>query len=312
MAMMPPGGRSAAAEVFPAGIPEPGWLGRQPLGGFITWTGCAGFILELEGTRICFDPFATNPGALDLLLRPARSDTGLVRRTFGTVSAVFVGHTHFDHAMDVAALARANPRANLGANPRANPGGKVHGSATTTEICRRQGLPDEQLRTVWDGYRTSIGPFTVEAIESRHGVVPIASAIDTIELRGPGLPRTAFRWPRGEVYAYRVEVAGLSLHVQTSAGIADEPLARQQPADVLIACLAARQRTPRYLRRLGEVLRPTVLIPCHHDNFLRPLSSPPRPVAGLDWPGFLDDADGLRADYRTRLVQLPRGVPVAL
>ena len=52
------------------------------------------------------------------MLRPARSDTDLVRRTFGTVSAAFVGHTHFDHAMDVAALARANP------------GAVVHGSAT--------------------------------------------------------------------------------------------------------------------------------------------------------------------------------------
>ena len=299
-AMMSLGGGSAAAGVFPSGIPEPGWLGNQPLGGSITWTGCAGFILEFEQTRICFDPFATNPGALDLLLRPARSDTDLVRRTFGTVSAAFVGHTHFDHAMDVVALARADP------------GAVVHGSATTTEICRRQGLPDEQLRTVREGHRSSIGPFTVEAIESRHGVVPIASAIDAIELRGSGLPQTAFRWPRGQVYAYRVEVAGLSLHVQTSAGIADEPLARQQPADVLIACLAARQRTPRYLRRLGEVLRPSVLIPCHHDNFLRPLSSPPRPVPRLDWPAFLADADALHADYGTRLVQLPRGVAVAL
>jgi hypothetical protein len=48
----------------------------------------------------------------------------------------------------------------------------------------------------------------------------------------------------------------------------------------------------------------------HHDNFLRPLAAPPRPVARLDWPDFLADAARLHQQYGTRLVRLPRGVPV--
>jgi L-ascorbate metabolism protein UlaG (beta-lactamase superfamily) len=290
---------SGPAPVFPTTAPEPGWLGKAPLGGSITWTGCAGFVLEVAGERICFDPYASNPGLRDTLFRPARPDHALVERTFGQVSGIFVGHTHFDHAMDVAPLAKANP------------GCVVHGSSTTTEICRRQGVPDDQLHPVEDGEQVTIGPFTVEAIASRHGTVPFASRIDVIELRGEGMPKTVFRWPRGKVFAYRVEVGGLSLHLQTSAGIEDAPLARQQPVDVLIACLAARQGTEGYFRRLGERLRPKVIIPCHHDNFFRPLSEPPRPVARLDWPGFLDDVAQLTDAHGTRLVQLPRGVAVA-
>ncbi|WP_157368361.1 MBL fold metallo-hydrolase [Alloactinosynnema sp. L-07] len=294
--MMLPG---AAPTPFATDAPEAGWLGRE-LGGRITWTGCAGFLMELDGTRICFDPFASNPGVLDTLLRPARPDRGLIADTFGQVDAIFVGHTHFDHAMDVAPLALANPAC------------VVHGSATTTEICGRQGVGDGQLRTMTDGAKVEIGPFTVEAVASRHGTVPVAGRIDVLELRGTGLPRTVFRWPRGQVFAYRVEVGGVAIHLQTSAGIEDAPLARQRPADVLIACLAARQGTARYFERLGERLRPKVIIPCHHDNFFRPLSEPPRPVARLDWPGFLDDAAALSAAHGTRLVQLPRGVAVAL
>lgn len=289
---------SAVAEpdVFTTNAPAPGWAGGETLGGRITWTGCAGFVFEFEGTRICFDPYASNPGLLELLLRPARPDTELVERTFDAVSAVFVGHSHFDHAMDVAPLAKANS------------GCVVHGSDTTVELCRRQGVAEEQLQEVGDGSRVTIGPFTVEAIASAHGVVPIASRIDVIELHGDGLPRTAFRWPRGAVFAYRVEVAGRSFHLQTSAGIVDEPLERQAPADALIACLAARQGTPRYFERLGATLRPKVLVPCHHDNFTRPLSAAPRPVPQLDWPGFLGDVDSLREKYGTELVRLPRGV----
>lgn len=288
------------APVFPTSAPAPDWLGRAPLGGTITWTGCAGFILEVGGERICFDPYVSNPGVLATLLRPARPDHALIERTFGAVSAIFVGHTHFDHAMDVAPLALANP------------GCVVHGSATTTEICRRQSVGDEQLHTVEDATTVAVGPFTVEAIASRHGTVPVAGRIDVIELSGDAMPRTVFRWPRGQVFAYRVEVGGLSIHLQTSAGIEDEPLARQRPVDVLIACLAAREGTEGYFRRLGEQLRPKVIIPCHHDNFFRPITEPPRAVPRLDWPAFLADVAELSDAYGTRLVQLPRGVSVAL
>lgn len=288
---------ATAPSVFPSAAPEAGWLG-EPVGGRITWTGCAGFVLEFDGVRICFDPFATNPGPL-ALLRPARPDASLVRRTFGEVAGIFVGHTHFDHAMDVAPLAKANP------------GCVVHGSGTTVDICRRQDVPGDQLQEVADGFRTTIGPFTVEAVESRHGTVPILGRIDVIELGGSGLPRTALRWPRGGVFAWRVSVADRTFHVQTSAGIADEPLARQEPVDVLIACLAARRGTPSYFQRLGDRLQPRVIIPCHHDNFLRSLDAPPKPVPQLDWPAFLSDVDALHTAHGTRLVQLPRGTPVA-
>ncbi|WP_436494709.1 MBL fold metallo-hydrolase [Actinokineospora sp. HUAS TT18] len=286
----------AAPTPFPTAAPDAGWAGRE-VGGRITWTGCAGFLLEVDGTRICFDPYASNPGVRDTLFRPARPNQALITETFGKVDAIFVGHTHFDHAMDVAPLALAS-------------GCVVHGSATTTEICRRQGV--DRLHTVADGTKVEIGPFTVEAIASRHGKVPVAGRIDVLELSGTGMPRTVFRWPRGQVFAYRVEVGGLAIHLQTSAGIEDAPLARQEPVDVLIACLAARQGTDRYFQRLGEQLRPKVIVPCHHDNFFRPLSEPPRPVARLDWPAFLDDVAALSDAYGTRLVQLPRGVPAPL
>ena len=63
---------------------------------------------------------------------------------------------------------------------------------------------------------------------------------------------------------------GLVLLVQESP-FEDIPFARQEPVDVVIACLAARQGTPDYLARLGRQLRPKVFIPCHHDNFLKPV-----------------------------------------
>ncbi len=286
-------------DIFPGDEPEPG-LRLEPVGGTVTWTGCAGFLIEFDGVRICFDPFVSNPGIADVFLRAAKPNAELVRSLIGPADAVFVGHSHWDHAMDVAEVAKL--------------GAVVHGSETTVELCRRQGIPESRLAAVTDGFTTTVGPFTISAIGSRHGIVPIFRHLDAPGLPKQGLPRAPIRWPMGEVFAYRVEVAGergaRSIHLHTSAGIEDAPLARQQPVDVLIACLAARQGTPDYFARLAEVLQPRVLVPCHHDNFLRPVQSAPKPVPRLDWPGFLGDVARMRERHGTDLVQLPRGVPV--
>lgn len=287
-----------ALEAFPE-APPPFPL-DPPIGVLLTWTGVAGFVLERDGVRITFDPFVTRPGLFSALFRRARPDEGAVAATFSGLSAAFVGHTHYDHAMDLPAVLSASPRAT------------AYGGATTVETCRRLGVPAARLVAVDDGRAVDVGPFRVEAVRSRHGVVPLAHWVDRAALPREGVPRTPFRRPRGEVFAWRVSVAGRTLHVQGSAGIDDEALARQAPAEVVVACLAARRGTPRYLERLGDRLRPRVLVPCHHDDFFRPLSEPPRPVPTLRWSAFREEAAELLRAQGTRTWLPPRGVTVAV
>jgi L-ascorbate metabolism protein UlaG (beta-lactamase superfamily) len=280
---------------FPAETTPIPWPDDRAAGGTIRWTGVAGFVLELGGTRIAFDPFVTRPGLAATLLRRPRPDAGLVARTFGALDAAFVGHAHFDHAMDLPAVAAAAPNARL------------LGGGVVVELCRRLGVPEARLTEVRDGARVEVGPFRVEAVRWSHGVVPVVGCVDRIGLPERGVPRTPFRYPRGEVLAWRVEAAGRSFFVAGSAGIEDAPLLRQPPADVLVACLAARKGTPRFLERLGERLRPRVLVPCHHDDFFRPLAEPPRPIPTLRWSAFRAEAEALRDRHGTILWLPVRG-----
>ena len=289
----------AAEEAFPA-VPAPFPLEGAAMGAVLTWTGVAGFVLERDGTRIAFDPFVTRPGLFSALFRRARPDAGAVAAAFSGLSAVFVGHTHYDHAMDLPAVALASPDA------------VIFGGVTTVEAFRRLGIPPARLRAVDDGSAHDVGPFRVEAIRSRHGVVPVARYVDRLRLPREGVPRTPFRWPRGEVFAWRATLGGRAVHVQGSAGIDEAALARQAPADVVIACLAARKGTPRYLERLGDRLRPRVLVPCHHDDFFRPLSEPPRPVPTLRWAAFREEAAALARAHGTQVWLPPRGVGVPI
>ena len=284
-------------EVHPAPFPDAAlplpWPDGERAGGTLRWTGVAGILLELDGVRIAFDPFVSRPGPLAVLLRRPRIDAAAVAAHFAELDAVFVGPTHYDHVMDVPEAMRVSPRAT------------VHGSPTTVELLRRLGVDEARLRASRDGTVVEVGPFRVTAVASEHGVVPVVRHVDRIELPRKGLPWTPLRYPRGPVLAWRVQAGGRTFHVQGSAGIDEAALASQPPADVVIACLAARHGTERYLERLGAVLRPRILMPCHHDHLMRPLAEPPRPVPGLDWPGFLADADDLATRWGTRLALPP-------
>jgi L-ascorbate metabolism protein UlaG (beta-lactamase superfamily) len=297
----------AATAVLPRGPDAPfpeqdgpvPWPDGRLAGGRLTWTGVAGLVLEVEGARIAFDPFVTRPSLGRTLLRAPRPDPDLVARWFGGLAAVFVGHTHFDHALDLAAAAAASPAA------------AIHGSPVTVELCRRLGVAEARLVRATDGAAFDVGPFRVEAVGSAHGKVPVVGWLDRLDLPESGLPATPFRYPRGPVLAWRVTAGGRTFHVQGSAGIDDAALLRQEPADALLACLAARRGTPSYLARLGERLRPRVLVPLHHDDFFLPLSAPPRPIRTLRWAAFLEEAAALSSAHGTVLWCPPRCVEAA-
>jgi len=290
----------AVDRIFPTEASALPWPEGAPIGGSLVWTGVAGFVFEVAGTRIAFDPFVSRPGLFATLARRARSDDAAVVTSFSGLDAVFVGHTHYDHAMDVPSIAAASPHAT------------INGSRVTTEMMRRLGVGAGRCCTVEDGRVVEVGPFRVEPIASAHGHVPIVHWIDRVELPREGVPRTPFRWPRGDVFAWRVEVGGRSFHLQGSAGLTEAPLARQRPCDVLVACLAARRGTPDYLARLGATLRPALLLPCHHDDFFRPLSEPAAPIATLRWGAFREEAAALATAHGTRLVLPPRMRPLAI
>jgi L-ascorbate metabolism protein UlaG (beta-lactamase superfamily) len=266
----------------------------------LTWSGAASFLVEAEGTRVALDPFVTRPGVRETLLEPARSDRELVDRWFPDIDAVFVGHSRYDHLMDVPTVARPG-RSTV-----------VHGSTTTVELAEQAGVPSQRLRVAMDGVPVTIGPVRVTPVSIQHGMRRLISILTPTGAPESGLPRTAGQWPCGDVFAYRVEVGDLSMHVQGSAGLDGAALARQAPADVLVVCLALRQGTRDLVGRLGAQLRPRVLMPCHHDVLSRPVYAEPRPLPLLRWSGFLADAKRLHESYGTLLQRCTIGQSLVL
>ena len=236
-------------------------LERRPLGlpdGLeLQWLGTAGYRLTYEGVTILVDPYVSRVPLRSLLLRrPALPDPALLARYIpGRTSAVLVGHTHWDHAVDAPALARRD-------------GCPVYGSESLARLMRLHG---QQSVVVEPRRAYEVGPFVVRFVPSRHSKllfgrkVPFDGPLTCEDVHG--LSPGAYRC--GDVFGIRIEVAGISLYHQGSADLDDSQAI--EPVDVFLAGVTGRQVTPHYWRRILPRLDPRVLVPTHYDDFFAPL-----------------------------------------
>jgi L-ascorbate metabolism protein UlaG (beta-lactamase superfamily) len=237
-------------------------LERRPLGlpdGLeLEWLGVAGYRLTYEGVTILVDPYVSRVPLRSLLLRrPALPDPALLERYLpGKAAAVFVGHTHWDHAVDAPAIARRD-------------GCPVYGSESLAQLMWLHGLAGVVVES---GRAYEAGPFVVRFVLSRHSKllfgrkVPFDGPLTCEDVHG--LSPGAYRC--GAVYGIRIEVAGISLYHQGSADLDDGQAI--EPVDVFLAGVAGRQVTPHYWRRILPRLDPRVLVPTHYDDFFVPLA----------------------------------------
>ncbi|MBU0513215.1 MAG: MBL fold metallo-hydrolase, partial [Proteobacteria bacterium] len=108
---------------FPAAPIEPGEVG-------LTWLGTNCLVLSDGSTRLMIDPNLTRPSGMlgpGLFLKKIAPDLGLIDRWLARagadrLDAVLLTHTHFDHALDAAAVAAKTGAMLLGSASAANVG----------------------------------------------------------------------------------------------------------------------------------------------------------------------------------------------
>ena len=219
----------------------------------------AGYRLTYEGVSILLDPYVSRVPLRNVLLRRrALPDAALIDRHIGPASAVLIGHTHWDHAVDAPALARRD-------------GATVYGSDSLARLMRLHG---QQSVIVEPQRPYEIGPFVVRFVPSRHSKllfgrkVPFDGPLTCEDLHA--LTPSAYKC--GDVFGIRIEVAGTSLYHQGSADLDDGQ--RIDGVDVFLAGITGRQVTPRYWERILPRLDPRLLVPTHYDDFFAPLDRP--------------------------------------
>jgi len=245
-----------------------------PRGLSLRWLGTASFELTYEGTRLLIDPYVTRLGLRDLLRgQVVHSSREALSKWVPSADAVLVGHTHFDHALDVPAIAERD-------------GCPVYGGTSVAHLMALHGL-QRQAVVVGPYEPQQIGPFSVTFVPSVHSKllmgwrVPAAGEI-TCDHLDRMVPR-AFRC--GQVWGIHVSVGGVTLYHQGSADLVDDA-ELPRGVDVFLCGIAGRQCSPRYLERVIPRLDPRVIVPSHFDDFFTALDMPMGFTMGVNLAGF--------------------------
>ena len=275
----------------------------------VTFLGVSTLLLDDGESALLTDGFFTRPGLLEVGLARISPDADRIGACLQRaltqcpripgVDAVIPVHSHFDHALDSAEVARRT-------------GASLVGGLSTANLGRGGRLPEDQIMVVRPGVAWERGSWSVTMTESDHCPPD----------RFPGTIDSPVR-PPAKAAAYRCGEAwsivarhrdGASVLVQGSAGYVAGALDGQQ-ADV--AYLGVGQlglQSEEYIstywaETVGAVgARRAVLI--HWDDFFHPLPMTPKdpPLRALPYAG--DDLDVTMA-VLTRLAD-EEGVALSL
>jgi L-ascorbate metabolism protein UlaG (beta-lactamase superfamily) len=263
----------------------------------VTFLGVSTLLLEDRESAVMTDGYFSRPSLARVGLGKVAPDDGriaaaLARTGTTRLEGVLPVHTHFDHALDAAAVAHRT-------------GGLLLGGESTANVGRGGGLPEERIRVVTSGERVTLGGFDVTWIESEH--CPPDRYPGTID--APLVPPARAKAYRcGEAWSLLVRhTSGRTALVQGSAGFVPGALAGHR-ADV--AYLGVGQlglQDEGYLRTYWSETVRTVgarsVVLIHWDDFFRPLDVPLRalPYAGDDLDVTMRVLTELAAEDRTGL-----------
>lgn len=272
------------------------WSGSLPPGLELTWLGTAGFRLAYQGTVVWIDPYVTRLSLRDLVARrvvPPSEAT--IAAWIDRADAVLVGHTHFDHALDVPAIAQRF-------------GARVYGSSSLAQLMKIHGLAGQAV-VVAPHRDYEVGPFRFRFTPSRHSKLQLGLAVPYAgELTCEHVDElTPQRYRCGQVWGICVEVAGMRIYHQGSADLIEDEI-RDRGVDLFLCGIAGRRFTPRYVERIVRALAPARIIPTHYDDFFRPLDAPLRFSLNVDLTGFADEVH--RASRDVPVATLEVGAPI--
>ena len=222
----------------------------------LKWLGTAGWEMQYGQSKILIDPFLTRKQPV--AEEEWQTNEAAVLSVINGADYIFAGHSHADHIADVPFIAKRF-------------GSKVIGSRTTVNLSLSAGVDKSQLTAISGGEKFDFKDFSVEVIESQHGVLNRGgqkrqprSAEITRPLSGPILGR---HFLEGGSYLYLFTFGKLRLLHQSTGNFIEENLHGLEP-DVAMLAENSNYDWPEAIK----ILRPKTVIVHHYDDWHVPFS----------------------------------------
>lgn len=222
------------------------------------WLGTAGIEVNHDGKVILVDPYLSRLSRLDVFFKPLVPQATIINRYLedihADVRAIIVGHTHFDHALDIPLMIHS-----LGC--------PVYGSKSLDTLLCLSGIPGrvkvcrpQELISIADDISATMIPSSHGLILSR--LLLLEGDIDP----SATLPLRTHQYRLGTMYSPKITIGETTFVHVGSAGFIEKEL-EGHTCDVLFICVAGWKKWPLYPLRIIEMLRPECVIPIHYDDF---------------------------------------------
>ena len=265
----------------------------------LTWIGVAHMLMETPAGSALLDAYVSRPPFS--MLGPTAEGFALFRRIIDAAKPkqpirwIFVGHSHFDHALDVGPLALET-------------GAQVIGSRTTCFVAEAQGLPAERCTAVAGGETLELGRLEVRVARIPHSGPNTIGRFD--ELEAP--PTTAIAAPNGGNLAFLFRLTKRSCATKLSWAYANSIAAIDADDGSGVDFTASWQAFaagvdqpsawfgPAFggasLEPYLDVLRPRSFVPLHWGGLTSPIEG------GIDVPFASPELDAILAARDATLV----------
>lgn len=235
----------------------------------VTWLGVTTLLFDDGETQILVDGFVSRPDIFDVIFRrPIVSSAATVNYALDEfrmrrLAAIIPTHSHYNHAMDVGAIANRTSAA-------------VVGTESTANIARGAGVPEGQIVLATNGDTMMFGQFTVTLITTRHvpnglGDRHLLAGFMSEPVRQPA---DVTQYREGGSWSILISHLSGSALVQGSAGFIEDALT-DTPADVVLLSVAGltsqgRKYASDYWHQVVEKTGARRVYIIHHDDFTQP------------------------------------------
>jgi L-ascorbate metabolism protein UlaG (beta-lactamase superfamily) len=235
----------------------------------VTFLGTTSLLLDDGDTQLMTDGFLTRPSLWKVATSKISTDKAVVDAVFSRLKidrlkGLFVSHSHYDHAFDIAYVIKKT-------------NAKLYGSKSTLNIGIGGGLRADRMVLYEPGKDLHFGKFTVTILNSKHS--PAKSFNDDIGqmITAPLVqPAKAREYHEGGSYDILIKHGEHTILIKPSANYVTGALDNVK-ADVVFLSTGtlgiqdAKFKNAYYDQTIGKV-KPKLVIPIHWDNFFVPLS----------------------------------------
>ncbi|PFO91704.1 MBL fold metallo-hydrolase [Bacillus cereus] len=233
-----------------------------------TFLGTSSLFFDDGNTQLMIDGFISRPSLSKILpFRMIKTDMDAVNKTFNKIAVdnnklqgLFIAHTHYDHALDLAYIAKKT-------------GTHVYGSESAINIGLGASINKKQMSVYEVNKAMQFGDFTVTVLQSRHSPTFDAGEKIIALLKQPA---KVLDYHEDSSYDFLIKHNDKTILIKPSASYIERAFDDIR-ADFLFLGMGGlgdqdKAFQNKYYEQTVRKVQPKLIIPIHWDDFTKPLT----------------------------------------